>query len=447
MPRVSVVLVTYNARPFLKDLFDSLDRQTFRDFEIVAVDNDSKDDTVEFFRRRGGIVLLPQDRNTGFAEGCNIGMAAARGEILFLLNQDTTLDPECVAELVRTMDANPRAAICGAKMLFHHEPGILNSFGLEASRFLYFWDRGVFEPDEGQYDDRPVLAVSGGAMAVRAGTLRGFDEAYFLYQEDVDFCLRAVLAGWDVITAPGAKVYHKQTFEGHAPSHRNFRNPANRLRTILKLAGWPILPWILLGHVGYECLVAGAALLKKDWRLAIGRIGAMLWSLARLPALLAKRGTLVRRRSDAWLIARTSSDWRPHPLLRQPDYRPVWDARVEGIVLPGTVEVGTHDPPTLGYGWGPRTRIDGRSARPLSWYGIVYLGTAMAPQLRIVARASGQFRGRVEVNGTMVGPIEFGREWSTATLRVANPREGNRVVLRREGPGGLLYVEIVGWAS
>ncbi len=208
---ISVVITNYNGRRYLPDCLSSLADQTYRDFETILVDNGSTDGSVEFVEENyPGVRIVRNRENQGFAGGTNAGIRAARGEYVLTLNNDTRAEPGFIEHLWNAMDIDPAVGMCAAKMLF--PDGSINSTGICISRSGAAWDRGMYEPDRGQYD-RPdeVFGPCAGAALYRREMLDEvglFDEDFFCYMEDVDLAFRARLAGWACRYVPEARIYH-----------------------------------------------------------------------------------------------------------------------------------------------------------------------------------------------------------------------------------------------
>ncbi len=210
-PVVSVVIVNYNGRVFLENCLTALDAQTYRPFEVILVDNASTDDSVRFVETRFPTVrLFPQKKNLGFAGGTNAGIREARGEYILTLNPDTIPAPGFIEELVKPFSADPGIGMGAARMLL--PDGRINSTGICISRSGAAWDRGMNEPDRGQFDTGgEVFGPCGGAALYRRLMLDEiglFDEDFFLYMEDVDLAFRGRLAGWRCVYIPGARIMH-----------------------------------------------------------------------------------------------------------------------------------------------------------------------------------------------------------------------------------------------
>ena len=210
MELISVIVLNYNGRRFLDGCLSSLASQTQTNFEVILVDNGSSDGSPEYVKSQYPWVrLVRNEENLGFAGGTNAGIRAAKGSCILTLNNDARADSRFIEELVRPL-ADPRVGVCAAKMLF--PDGRINSAGICVSRSGAAWDRGIFEPDQGQYDfPEEVFGACAGAALYRKEMLDEiglFDEDFFLYLEDVDLAFRARLAGWKCVYVPGARAVH-----------------------------------------------------------------------------------------------------------------------------------------------------------------------------------------------------------------------------------------------
>jgi GT2 family glycosyltransferase len=239
-PLVSVVIVNWNGRHLLGECLDSLRAQSFRDFEIIMVDNGSRDGSAEYVRARyPAVTLVELPENTGFAGGNNAGIRIARGKYVALLNNDTRTDPEWLASLVREAEASPAAGMWASKILSYDRPDIIDNVGLLIYRDGLARGQGRLERDRGQYDVmREALFPSGCAALYRRRVLDEvglFDEDFFAYADDVDLGLRARLAGWGCTYVPAAKVYHRYSSSSSTYSPlKAFLVERNRIWVLLK---------------------------------------------------------------------------------------------------------------------------------------------------------------------------------------------------------------------
>lgn len=213
-PRLTVVLTNYNGRQLLEQMLPSLERQTFRDFSTVVVDDCSTDDSVAYLRRRWPLVdVIELPTNGGVTAAMNVALGAAHSELVGLFNNDMELAPKCLAELVSAIDSHPAAGSATPKMLDFVDRGTIDGAGDVLNWRGGGLRRGHGERDTGQYD-RPmeVFGPCGGAALYRRAALHvvgGFDEAYFAYYEDIDWAFRAQLAGFRCRYVPTAVLYHR----------------------------------------------------------------------------------------------------------------------------------------------------------------------------------------------------------------------------------------------
>jgi len=297
MIRVTAVVPSWNGRELLDMVLPDLLVQT-EPVRVLVVDNGSADGSVEHVRSRYPVVeLLALERNVGFAAAVNAGMEAAETEFVALFNNDMELERDCVAELVAALDADPRVGSATAKMQMLREPGVLDGAGDSLTWFGGAWRIGHGEPDDGRYDEaRPVLSACGGAALYRASALRDvglFDPTFFAYLEDVDWGVRAQLAGWSCRYVPTAVIRHLGGATSKRVSdletylvHRN--NVALVVRS-LPLWTWPFAAAFQLWTFARSPRKAAIA---RGWRHAARR----------LPRTLRSRRDVARRASITPLL-------------------------------------------------------------------------------------------------------------------------------------------------
>lgn len=212
-PQLTVAVLSYNGRHLLQVILPSLAHQSFRDFEVVVVDNGSRDDTVTWLEENwpeAQIVSLPD--NVGVTAALNVCAQAGRGELVGLFNNDLELDPDCLEELVRALAEHPEAGWAGGKLIDFHRRDVIDGAG-----DAYTWQgigdrRGRGERDRGQYDEPcAIFGACGGAAVYRRAAFASvgrFDEDFFAFYEDLDWDLRAQLAGFTCRYVPTAVAYH-----------------------------------------------------------------------------------------------------------------------------------------------------------------------------------------------------------------------------------------------
>jgi len=210
--RVSIIIVNYNGRLYLEKCLKSLEKIEYENYEIILVDNNSTDDSIEFVKNRyPSIIIIKLDKNYGFAEPNNIGAKNAKGEFLFFLNNDTNVTSNFVSEMVNVVKTEKNIAICQSLLLKPN--GEVDSSG-------DFVDTNGRAFSSKQKPDKvtSILSARGAAMFVNKKIffeLGGFDKNFFATYEDVDLGWRACMKGYKVVVVPKSIVYHigRQTIQ------------------------------------------------------------------------------------------------------------------------------------------------------------------------------------------------------------------------------------------
>lgn len=328
-PLVSVVIPTLNARTLLGNCLDGLRVQTYAPVEIIVVDNGSTDYSAEWVREKyPDVRVVTLQKNRGFAGGCNAGIAVARGAYIAVLNNDTSVHPTWIAELMRAIDGRPDVGMVASKMLFTFTPNVVNSTGICLDRTAIAWDRHGGWPVDPTEADVEIFGPSGGAALYRrevfddVGT---FDEDFFCYLEDVDLAFRARLAGWRCVYAANAEVlhHHSATAVESSPFKR-FHLGRNKVWVVAKNYPAPHVLLYLPAILFYDL----ASVLSAVFFLRMGgaAFGSRMASLAgRLEgfrtisrALRKRRSIQKRRRVPVWrLLAQMDPIALPWSLYRR----------------------------------------------------------------------------------------------------------------------------------
>jgi GT2 family glycosyltransferase len=221
-PDLSVVVLTYNTRKLTLTCLRSLyDQDDIARSEVIVVDNASGDRTAEAVAEAfPQVQLIRAEKNLGFGGGNNLGLIAARGRHVLLLNSDTEVQSGALSALINFMDAHPEAGACGPMLL--NSDGSLQPSGralptagsvfLDMTRLYRLTRRDVFVERGRDYNQvKRVGEISGAALLIRRSLyerIGGFDTGLFLFYEDVDLCKRVGDAGFGVFYVPEARVVH-----------------------------------------------------------------------------------------------------------------------------------------------------------------------------------------------------------------------------------------------
>lgn len=247
--KVSVVIVSWNAREYLAGCLDSLAASACRyPTEVIVVDNASSDGSAEMVTTRYPEVRLIQTgANLGFAKANNIGIRASRGEYLALINSDVKVLPECLTRLVDYLDGHPQVGMAGPRVIggdgklqrsCRGFPTVWNMLCRTLTLDVLFKRvaafNGYFLHHWPQESEAPVDILSGCFWTIRRQALDRvglLDEAFFMYGEDMDWCKRFWLNGWNLMFVPAAEAIH---YGGASSSNSPIRFYIERHRADLR---------------------------------------------------------------------------------------------------------------------------------------------------------------------------------------------------------------------
>jgi len=228
-PFVSIVVVNYNDKEFLKPCLDSILRMNYQNFEVVLVDNHSTDGSVEFASKHYGnrIVTAEIQKNIGYGPAINIGVEYCRGKYLVFLNPDLEVDPDFLKEAVRELELDASIGLAQCKIMCLNDRKRIQSLGEVLDPYcsgpMSIWGGEI---DNGLYDEKYEITYPMGAATIARRSLIEkiglFDPDWFA--DDGDIGWRAWLAGSRVVTLPKSIVYHKgqATFKRVGPRKHFF---------------------------------------------------------------------------------------------------------------------------------------------------------------------------------------------------------------------------------
>ncbi len=246
MKLVSIVTVNFNHAHVTEALLESVARKnTYLPLEIIVVDNGSSDNPVAVWEQQyPHIRFIRSETNLGFAGGNNLGLQAAKGDYLFLINNDTEITEGLIPTLTAYLDTNPSVGMISPKIHYYEQPKMLQYAGY--TPLNYFTGRnsciGQFEEDKGQYDHLTGATgyAHGAAMMVRKEAILKaglMDENYFLYYEELDWCERIKKCGYEVHVVMNALIRHKESVSvGKKSALKEFFMNRNRILFIRKHA-------------------------------------------------------------------------------------------------------------------------------------------------------------------------------------------------------------------
>ena len=212
---VTVIIVNWNSRLLLADCIDRIKKQTFRQFDIIIVDNGSKDDSVTYVSSTyPEVKLVSLKRNLGFARANNIAIQNSRSKYVALINNDAYAEPDWLENLVSALENNPKAGLAASKMVYADNPAIIvragDGYSIAGAGILRGRGAGASQYNKPAW----IFGACAGAALYRKAMLAEiglFDEDYFLLYEDVDLSFRAQLRGYRCLYVPDAVVCHMAT--------------------------------------------------------------------------------------------------------------------------------------------------------------------------------------------------------------------------------------------
>lgn len=436
MPQVSVIIVNYNGRHHLERCLASLKKTKDVTFETIVVDNGSSDDSVPWLlAHHPWVHLVTLERNLGFGAANGHGLGAATAPFVAFLNNDTVVHPRWLAPLLETLQRFPEvAAACSTLKLLSH-PQIYNARGGSMTWLGYGFDRFFGFPCEQPERIPPfeeVLFPTAAACLVRRSEfleLGGFDPAFFMYNEDVDFGWRVWLSGKRVVVCRDSVVWHAfggTTSRSGGVRRRYFLGSRHLLRSVLKNYQALQIPRVVWN------------LYKTWWRqgAALLALQVALWNLWRLPNTLRMRRAIQKRRqkTDQELAERGLIVEAPFP--PQPPALPHLEDADRLVPSAGLYPGQDSARGRLGFGWYPRSTAKG------------------APYAETIGRAFCRLKVAPNAEGTLCltvrrpVPEHAGTEWKVTVNGLqyslpAPPTQWNTVeVPARADAQGLLRVHL-----
>lgn len=294
-PIVSIIIVNWNAENYLKNCLSSLKKIKSPSFEIILVDNNSIDNSVNVTKQIfPKAQIIKNSENNGFALANNQGAKLARGEFLLFLNNDTEVTPNFLQGLVDEMK-NTAVGVVQPKILLLDEKDRIDSVGsfLTITGFLYHY--GFHKKDQEKYDKQiPIFTPRGACMLMRKtlfDIIGGFDNDYFAYFEETDLCWRVWLTGKKILYVPQYFIYHKRggTSSKMRYGFLQYHSFKNRISTLIKNLSIANLLYIFPAHIIFCIIAIFAYAVKGNSQGAIAVIKAFGWNMAHVKKTLEKR--------------------------------------------------------------------------------------------------------------------------------------------------------------
>lgn len=293
-PLVYCVILNLDGRDVLVETLETVERMAYPNSRMVVVDNGSRDGSQDMVRSRfAAVTLIENGENLGFGGGNNVGLQYALdqgADWVFLLNNDITVAPDLLTELMAVAPSDGKIGILGPKIYYHSEPEKIWYTGGNINYFTgIISHRGLRKEDRGQYDRVEATDyITGCAMLIKRGVLEEigmFDPVYYpIYSEDADLCVRAKRAGYRIVYVPKARLWHKvSSFSGGGltPFKTKLKVEHNLIffKRYARWYHWLTIPWF----VGALSLVfIGKELLKGNLRIVSALLDGFVKAMRRI---------------------------------------------------------------------------------------------------------------------------------------------------------------------
>ena len=307
---VSIVIPHWNNVDVLSECLESISATDFENFETIVVDNASTDNSVASVRSNyPNVKLIENDKNYGYAGGCNIGAEAASGDYLIFLNNDTVQEKDWISNLIKTINSDDKIAAVQPKILNYYDRNVFDYAGGSGGHmdiYCFPFARGrIFsfqENDEGQYNNKEKCFWSSGTcFMVRRELFQkagGFDESFFAHMEEIDLCWRLYAMGFEVWVEPDSVVYHKNALTLPMYSHKKYY--LNHRNSLLMLLGnYSIKNIFLIGipRLILEKIACFYSILMLDWRHFTAILRSLFWIIFHPNVIMKKRKSFSKIRT------------------------------------------------------------------------------------------------------------------------------------------------------
>lgn len=271
-PLVISVILNTNRKEDTLECIHSLKKNDYAAHEIILLDNQSSDGSVNAVRAaQPDVRILELVENRGYAGNNNVGIQAAvdqGADWVFVLNEDTVFAPDCLSKLIEVSNSDATIGMLGPMVYHHDEPNVIQSAGGELGRNWLGMHLGMNEVDYGQFPEpHKVEWITGCAILVRREVIQQvgmIDERFFIYSEEKEWCIRAAKAGWKLFHVPGAKVWHKGVQRNYQPKPSfTYYSTRNHFLMLSKHRA-PLYAWISAIFQTIRTLTSWS--IKPKWR-------------------------------------------------------------------------------------------------------------------------------------------------------------------------------------
>ncbi|WP_020533004.1 glycosyltransferase family 2 protein [Flexithrix dorotheae] len=249
-PQVSIITVNYNQTQVTCEFLDSLEKNSFKNYEVIVIDNASiENPTSTILLKYPWVKVVTSEENLGFAGGNNLGIKIAKGEYLLFVNNDTEITENFFEPLIHQLQSNPDVGIVSPKIKYFSHPEIIQYAGFSKINSITGRNRtiGKKQKDLGQFNEPTNTHYAhGAAMMVSKKVIDkvgGMPEAFFLYYEEMDWCEKIKRAGFKIMYEPKSLIFHKESISvGNKNPLKTYYQTRNRILFMIRnFGGWNLL--------------------------------------------------------------------------------------------------------------------------------------------------------------------------------------------------------------
>lgn len=296
---VSIIIPCFNAEKYIKNCLDSILKTKPLNYEIIVVDDSSKDKTRKIlaqYKNLERINIIYLNENGGPAKARNIGAFKSKGKYLFFLDVDTQIDSDCLKQVVKKFKQDEQAGAVQAKLL-KAKSSKIDAVGHFLTCFGFPYEIGVGEDEKKHNDETIIFGARTAGMGIAKNLFQkidGFDEDYFIYGEDTDLSWRIWLAGYNIYYLPKGKVYHFQKSSLNAKTaHRLlYEGAKNNFGNIIKNTPIKTMLWLLPLHILGWTLISIRLIFQKRFSCVVWICKGLVWNIKNLGLVLKKRKTV-----------------------------------------------------------------------------------------------------------------------------------------------------------
>lgn len=299
---ISIIIVNYNGKRFLANCIKSIKKSIYKNYEIIIIDNASKDNSIDSIQPSSKINILKNKINLGFSEANNLAVKKAKGEYIFFLNNDTKILPDTLTNIVNVLS-------------FKNTSTIYTCSVYDYTNKVYFHSSICVDPLGFPVNHEKIFYAEGSALIINKSLftkLGKFDSKYFMFHEDIDLCWRAWLYGYNVDVISDARINHyaggsaggsySKNKQYQSTIFRRYYSERNNIRTILKNYSSITLFFILPIYIIINCLEIIFFLLTFQPIICLTYIKAYYWNIVNLPDTIRQRKIIQS--------SRKISDWK-----------------------------------------------------------------------------------------------------------------------------------------